>query len=157
MKDERSERPKLLERRVVGFRGAVDSRRGWQAPGFRGLRPPHRSTFVSVTSPVRAKPEKRKLDTKRAWAETRALMAQHKRSLTIGFSLMIVNRLAGLVLPASSKYLIDDVIGKHRSDMLLPLALAALGATVVQAVTGFALSQVVSIAAQGAITNMRKA
>src|SRR5687767_9013684 len=84
-------------------------------------------------------------------------MAQHKRSLAIGFSLMIVNRLAGLVLPASSKYLIDDVIGKQRSDMLLPLALAALGATVLQAVTGFALSQVVSIAAQKAITNMRKA
>src|SRR5688500_14706783 len=101
--------------------------------------------------------EKRKLDTKRAWQETRALMAQHKRSLAIGFSLMIVNRLAGLVLPASSKYLIDDVIGKQRADMLLPLALAALGATVVQATTGFALSQVVSIAAQRAITDMRKA
>ena len=100
--------------------------------------------------------EKRKLDTKRAWQETRALMAQHKRSLTIGFSLMIVNRLAGLVLPASSKFLIDDVIGKQRADMLLPLALAALGATIIQAVTGFALSQVVSIAAQKAITNMRK-
>src|SRR5688572_11092134 len=101
--------------------------------------------------------EKRKLDTKRAWQETRALMAQHKRSLVIGFSLMLVNRVVGLVLPASSKYLIDDVIGKQRSDLLLPLALAALGATVIQAITGFALSQVVSIAAQKAITNMRKA
>jgi ABC-type multidrug transport system fused ATPase/permease subunit len=103
------------------------------------------------------KKEKKKLDTKRAWQETRELMSQHKRSLAIGFSLMIVNRLAGLVLPASSKFLIDDVIGKQRADMLMPLALAALGATVIQAVTGFALSQVVSIAAQKAITNMRKA
>jgi ABC-type multidrug transport system fused ATPase/permease subunit len=84
-------------------------------------------------------------------------MARHKRSLGIGFSLMLVNRLAGLVLPASSKYLIDDVIGKQRADLLLPLALAALGATVIQSVTGFALSQVVSIAAQRAITEMRKA
>jgi subfamily B ATP-binding cassette protein MsbA len=84
-------------------------------------------------------------------------MAQHKRSLAIGFSLMIVNRLAGLVLPASSKFLIDDVVGKHRADLLLPLALAALGATIIQAITGFGLSQVVSIAAQGAITDMRKA
>ena len=108
-----------------------------------------------VTDPAAAK-AKKKIDTKRAWAETRALMAQHKRSLAIGFSLMIVNRLTGLVLPASSKYLIDDVIGKQRSDLLLPLALAALAATVIQAVTGFALSQVVSIAAQKAITNMRK-
>src|SRR4051812_3511085 len=83
-------------------------------------------------------------------------MAQHKRSLAIGFSLMIVNRLAGLVLPASSKFLIDDVIGKHNGRMLLPLAAAALGATVVQALTGFALSQVVSLAGQRAITDMRK-
>ena len=103
------------------------------------------------------KPEKKKLDSKRAWKETRELMAEHKRSLAIGFSLMIVNRLAGLVLPASSKYLIDDVIGKQRADLLLPLAIAALGATLIQALTGFALSQVVSIAAQKAITNMRKA
>lgn len=84
-------------------------------------------------------------------------MARHKRSLTIGFSLMLVNRLSGLVLPASSKFLIDDVIGKQRPELLLPLALAALGATVIQALTGFALSQVVSIAAQRAITEMRKA
>ncbi len=84
-------------------------------------------------------------------------MARHRRSLTIGFSLMIVNRLVGLVLPASSKFLIDDVIGKQRVDMLLPLAMAALAATVIQAATGFALSQVVSIAAQRAITDMRKA
>src|SRR5262245_55811179 len=98
------------------------------------------------------KPEKKKLDAKRAWQETRVLMAQHKRSLVIGFSLMIVNRLAGLVLPASSKFLIDDVIGKHRADLLWPLAGAALGATVIQALTGFALSQVVSLAGQRAIT-----
>ncbi len=111
---------------------------------------------AKVTEPADKK-EKKKLDTKRAWKETRELMSQHRRSLAIGFSLMIVNRLAGLVLPASSKFLIDNVIGKREASLLLPLALAALAATVVQAVTGFALSQVVSIAAQKAITNMRKA
>jgi subfamily B ATP-binding cassette protein MsbA len=70
--------------------------------------------------------------------------------------LMIVNRLVGLVLPASSKYLIDDVIIKHRSELLLPLALAAGGATLVQAVSSFALSQILGVAAQRAITEMRK-
>src|SRR5688500_3924658 len=84
-------------------------------------------------------------------------MARHKRSLVIGFSLMLVNRLSGFVLPASSKFLIDDVIGKQRADMLLPLALPVLGATFIQSMTGFALSQVVSIAAQRAITEMRQA
>jgi subfamily B ATP-binding cassette protein MsbA len=70
--------------------------------------------------------------------------------------LMIVNRLVGLVLPASSKYLIDEVIIKHRGDLLVTLALAAGAATVIQAVSSFTLSQVLGVAAQRAITDMRK-
>jgi subfamily B ATP-binding cassette protein MsbA len=60
------------------------------------------------------------------------------------------------VLPATSKYLIDDVIGAGRVELLKPLALAAGIATVVQAVTSFALSQVLGVAAQRAITDMRR-
>ena len=60
------------------------------------------------------------------------------------------------MLPATSKYLIDDVIGKGRADLLMPLALAAGVATIVQAVTSFALSQVLGVAAQRAITDMRR-
>ena len=124
-------------------------------PRAEGREP--RALPSGVTAPTaQQKADKKKLDSKRAWRETRDLMGRHKRSLAIGFSLMLVNRLASLVLPASSKFLIDDVIGKQRADMLLPLALAALAATVVQAITGFGLSQVVSIAAQRAITEMRK-
>ena len=100
-------------------------------------------------------PKKPKVNTARAWSETRALMWTHRRSLAIGFLLMLVNRLSGLVLPASSKYLIDNVLSQGRVDLLLPLALASGGATIIQAITSFALSQVVSIAAQRAITDMR--
>ncbi len=99
--------------------------------------------------------KKPKVNTARAWAETRALMWTHRRSLSIGFALMLVNRLSGLVLPASSKYLIDDILSKQKVELLLPLALAVGAATIVQAITAFALSQVVSIAAQRAITDMR--
>jgi ABC-type multidrug transport system fused ATPase/permease subunit len=98
----------------------------------------------------------KKINYSRAWAEARELIWQHRRSLSIGLALMLVNRLSGLVLPASSKYLIDDVIGKHRADLLIPLAAAAAGAVVIQAITTYALSQIVSIAAQRAITNMRE-
>ena len=101
------------------------------------------------------KQTKPKVNTARAWAETRALMWTHRRSLTIGFALMLVNRLSGLVLPASSKYLIDDVLSQQKVELLLPLALATGAATIVQAITSFALAQVVSIAAQRAITDMR--
>jgi subfamily B ATP-binding cassette protein MsbA len=83
-------------------------------------------------------------------------MWQHRRSLSVGLVLMLLNRVSGLVLPASSKFLIDDVIGRGRGSLLVPLALAAGAATLVQAATSFALSQVISIAAQRAITNMRR-
>jgi ABC-type multidrug transport system fused ATPase/permease subunit len=109
-----------------------------------------------VTAPATPDKPKKKLDTRRAWAETRELMSRHKRSLAVGFSLMIVNRLTGFVLPASTKYLVDDIIVAKRAEMIMPLALAVLAATVVQAATGFALSQVVSIAAQRAISEMRQ-
>ncbi|MDE3151519.1 MAG: ABC transporter ATP-binding protein, partial [Gemmatimonadota bacterium] len=99
---------------------------------------------------------KKPLDPRRAWREARELIREHRRSLAIGLSLMVVSRLAGFVLPGSSKYLIDTVIGKHRPDLLWPLALAVAGATVLQAITSFLLSQVVSVAGQRAITNMRK-
>lgn len=68
---------------------------------------------------------------------------------------MLINRLSGLVLPGSSKWLIDNVLAKHRGDLLIPIALAAAAAVIVQAATTYALSQVVSIAAQQAITDMR--
>src|SRR5205823_14708611 len=97
-----------------------------------------------------------KYDKTRAWKEARQLIGEHKLSLSIGLALMVVNRLAGFVLPWTSKYLIDDIVGKHRADMLMPLAAIAVTATIIQAATSFALSQVVSVAAQRAITDMRK-
>jgi ABC-type multidrug transport system fused ATPase/permease subunit len=90
------------------------------------------------------------------WPEVRELLARHRRSLAIGLVLMLVNRAAGLVLPGSSKWLIDDVLVAGRMELLLPLAAAAGLATLVQAGTGFALAQVVSIAGQRAIAEMRQ-
>ena len=79
-----------------------------------------------------------------------------RRRLLIGIPLLVINRLTSLVLPGTAKYLIDDVIGKHRADLLVPLALAAGAATIVDAISGFALSQVLGVAAQHAIAEMRK-
>jgi subfamily B ATP-binding cassette protein MsbA len=88
--------------------------------------------------------------------EARELLAQHKGSLMLGFGLMLISRLAGFVLPASSKFLIDDVLGKGRTTLLVPLALAVAAATLVQALTAFANSQVISVTGQRAITEMRR-
>jgi len=99
---------------------------------------------------------KKKLNASAVWREAKVLIVARRGRLTLGLGLMLINRLVGLVLPATSKFLIDDVIGRHRPDLLLPLALAAGGATIIQAVTSFALSQVLGVAAQRAITDMRR-
>ena len=90
-----------------------------------------------------------------AWADARELVWAHRRRLLLGAGLMIVNQAMGLVLPASTKYLIDMVIGKGRIDLLWKIALVAGVATLVQAITSFSLSQVLGVAAQRA-QEMRK-
>ena len=101
-------------------------------------------------------PKKKKPSWPTVWREARELIWARRGRLALGMVLMAVSRMAGLVLPATSKVLIDEVVGKSRADLLWPLALAAGAATFVQAVTGFALSQVLGVAAQKSITEMRR-
>jgi subfamily B ATP-binding cassette protein MsbA len=105
-------------------------------------------------------PEKAKLPAserfRALWPDIRELILPRRGLLLAGFFLMLINRSAGLVLPASTKFLIDDVIGKNRRDLLLPLLLAVVGATVVQGGTSFALTQLLSKAAQRLIAELRR-
>jgi len=101
------------------------------------------------------KPKKPKL-TKGAWEEARALIWQHRRRLALGLSLMLVNRLAGLVAPWSTKWLMDEVVAKNRWELLPNIALAVGAATLVESATSFGNSQILGVAAQRAITEMRK-
>src|ERR1051325_3368448 len=110
----------------------------------------------STVHPPAMNPGKKKVSASAAWRAARALVWGDRKRLGLGLILMLVSRLAGLVLPASSKWLIDEVIGKQRTELLLPIALASGVATLVQAVTSFALSQILGVAAQRAITDMRK-
>src|ERR1039458_3519805 len=100
--------------------------------------------------------KKKKVNYANAWAEAKVLMYRHRTSLAMGFVLMLISRLAGFVLPRSTQYLIDEVIGKNRPELLVPIALACAGATLVQAITSFANSQVISVAGQRAITELRR-
>ena len=76
--------------------------------------------------------------------------------MALGLGLMLINRLSGFVLPTTTKYLMDDVITQGHWDLLPMLAMAAGAATIVDAGTAFANSQVLGVAAQRAITEMRK-
>jgi ABC-type multidrug transport system fused ATPase/permease subunit len=100
--------------------------------------------------------KKKSVNYSNAWQEARGLVWAHRARLALGLGLMLINRLAGLILPWTSKYVIDEVIGKQRLDLLGTLAFAAGGATVVQAITSFSLSQVLGVAAQRAINDMRR-
>src|SRR5687767_6137796 len=122
--------------------------------GARGTGERTGRSTVPVASMTNA--PKKKVSASDAWREARELIWVHRQRLALGLSLMLVSRLAGLVLPASSKFLIDEVVNNKRTDLLLPIALAAGVATLVQAVTSFVLSQILGVAAQRAITDMRK-
>jgi subfamily B ATP-binding cassette protein MsbA len=100
--------------------------------------------------------KKRRLQLSDVAREARELVWVHRRRLALGGVLMLLNRAAGFVMPASSKFLIDDVVGKSRHYLLVPLAAALGAATLVQAATSFTMSQVLGVAAQRAITDMRK-
>jgi len=91
-----------------------------------------------------------------AWREARRVVWQHRSRLAAGLALMLVSRFAGLVLPWSSRYIIDQVVGQKRADLLGVIAAAVGVAALVQAVTSFGLSQILGVAAQRAITDMRK-
>jgi ABC-type multidrug transport system fused ATPase/permease subunit len=93
---------------------------------------------------------------KAVWPEVWKLMRPRRALLVLGFVLMVVNRLAGFVLPASTKFLIDDVINKQHLAGLQKLVGFVLLATVVQGITSFALTQLLSKAAQRLIAELRE-
>ena len=115
--------------------------------------------------------KKRKLNASDVWREARALIWHHRHRLSIGMTLMLVNRAAGFVLPVSSKFVVDAItvqpVAKgpitfdflqrlDKAQLLWYVALAVGIATLIQAITSFANSLIISVAAQKAITDMRR-
>jgi ABC-type multidrug transport system fused ATPase/permease subunit len=96
---------------------------------------------------------------KNAWKhlpDVWVLLKPRRSLLAMGFVLMAINRVSGLVLPASTKFLVDDVISKRQVALLAPIVLAVLGATVIQGLTSFTLTQLLSKSAQRMIADMRR-
>jgi len=89
------------------------------------------------------------------WPDIREMILPRRWLLALGFLLMVVNKMAALVLPLSTKTLIDRVIGKHQAWLLLPLVGAVITATLIQGVTAYSLTQLLSKAAQRLIAELR--
>ena len=84
------------------------------------------------------------------------LMRPRRGLLAIGFVLMVINKVAGFVLPYSSRFLIDNVVNKNQISLLRPLVFAVLFATLIQGITSFSLTQLLSKAAQRLIAELRE-
>lgn len=102
-----------------------------------------------------AEKKKKKINYSSAWQEARRIVWNARWRLLLGSILMLISRLAGMVLPASTKLIGDEVFAKQQYGLIKWIALAIGIATLVQASTAFALSQILGVAAQLAITNMR--
>ena len=110
-----------------------------------------------MSSPSTEAPKPPKIQRLKAvWPEVWKLMRPRRALLALGFLLMVINKVAGFVLPYSSKYLIDNVVTKHQTGLLRPLVFSVLLATLVQGVTSFSLTQLLSKAAQRLIADLRE-
>jgi subfamily B ATP-binding cassette protein MsbA len=92
---------------------------------------------------------------KAVWPDIKELIRPRRGQLILGLVLIVISRVAGLVLPASTKYLVDDVLVNRRTDLLDLIIMAVLGATLVQAASSFWLTQLLSKSAQRLIAELR--
>src|SRR5882762_11492369 len=102
-----------------------------------------------------SKTEKRK-NTWKNLPDVWALIKPRRGLLALGFVLMAINRVSGLVLPASTKYFVDNVVLHKQVQLLTPLVLGVLGGTIVNGLTSFSLTQLLSKYAQKMITDLRR-
>jgi len=116
----------------------MESKRRLNSPSKEPVKPPKMQRLKAVLPEV--------------WK----LMLPRKGLLAVGFVLMLTNKLAGFVLPYSSKFLIDNVVTRHQTGLLRPIVAAVLIATVIQGITSFCLTQLLSKAAQRLIADLRE-
>ena len=105
------------------------------------------------------KPPKKKMDRARIKAilgDARDLVWRSRGRLLLGLPLLLINRVTGLVLPGVTKFLIDDVITKGHHELLWKLAAVSAIVTATGAITDYALAQILGMAAQKSITDLRR-
>jgi ABC-type multidrug transport system fused ATPase/permease subunit len=103
------------------------------------------------------KPKRKQSERLRAiWPDLREMILPRRKLLAFSFVLMLINRLSSLVLPYSTRFLIDNVIGKRNAQLLTPIVLAIVGATMIQGLTSFSLTQLLSKTGQRLIAELRQ-
>src|SRR5690348_7627749 len=90
------------------------------------------------------------------WPDLWALIQPRRGLLALGLLLMVINRVSGLVLPASTKFLVDNVIERRQLSLLTPLLAVVIAATLIQGASSYALTQALSTEAQRLIAQLRR-
>jgi subfamily B ATP-binding cassette protein MsbA len=121
--------------------------------GIKAADRPSRNLGKAVSADLTAARPKPKL--KKVLPEVWKLVKPRRLLLGGSFLLMIVNRASGLVLPASTKFLIDNVMGKHMLNQLPIIVGVVAGATAIQGVTSYTLTQLLSKEGQRLIAELR--
>ena len=103
-----------------------------------------------------AEPPKKKPELRKVMPEIWKLVRSRKWLLLLGLVLVAINRVAGLVLPWVSKPFVNQVLTKHQMNRLMPLVIAVFSATLIQAITSFSNTQLLSKAAQRMIAELRQ-
>jgi subfamily B ATP-binding cassette protein MsbA len=93
---------------------------------------------------------------KNIWPELWALLRPRRGLLFLGLLLMIVNRVSGMGLPGAAKILVDEILAKRRTHLLVPLVVGLVVLTLIQAASSFSLTQLLSKAAQRLIAELRE-
>ncbi|KPQ18641.1 MAG: ATP-binding cassette, subfamily B, bacterial MsbA [Algoriphagus marincola HL-49] len=101
---------------------------------------------------MKQKPIEKRVSIQKVFA---TIVWPRRKHLLLGFFLIVISRLAGLVLPGASKYLVDDVIPSNDLQLLKWLIIAVVAAIVIQSVTSYALTQILSVEAQNLIAKLR--
>jgi len=102
-----------------------------------------------------ADPKKKNVSLRAVWPEVAALVRPRRGKLAVGLGLVLVRSVTGLVLPLSPIFLIDRIITPRRPELLPMLVLGLLGATALQAITSYVLTQLLSMEGQRAIAELR--
>ena len=115
----------------------------------RTARNPSRAISAHMTQKKKMPP------LKRVMPEIKKLVRPRLPLIGFSFLILILNRVCGLVLPASTKFLIDNVMRQHQMDLLPKIIGAVAGATILQGITTYALTQMLSKEGQKLIAEMR--
>jgi subfamily B ATP-binding cassette protein MsbA len=119
--------------------------------GMRAERSPHGRSLRAG-----AEPPKKKTDYRKAMPEIWRLVRPRKWLLLVGLVLVAINRVAGLTLPFVSRPFVNQVLRDHQRQKLMPLVIEVFVATLIQAITSFSNTQLLSKAAQRMIADLRQ-